>query len=61
MLDINFINFSPMDAYNPDYKQYPKFQQARAISFTQEAGELLIIPTGWFHQVITALTLSVVF
>lgn len=41
---------SPMDAYNPDYKQYPKFQQARAISFTQEAGELLIIPTGWFHQ-----------
>lgn len=41
---------SPIDAFNPDYQQYPKFQRAKAISFTQEAGELLIIPTGWFHQ-----------
>ena len=42
---------SPVDAYNPDYKQYPKFRKAKAISFTQEAGDLFIIPTGWFHQV----------
>lgn len=41
---------SPIDAYNPDYKKYPKFRQAKAISFTQEAGDLFIIPTGWFHQ-----------
>lgn len=41
---------SPIDAYNPDFKKFPEFRQARAISFTQEAGELLIIPTGWFHQ-----------
>lgn len=41
---------SPIDAFKPDYQQYPKFQRAKAISFTQEAGELLIIPTGWFHQ-----------
>lgn len=42
---------SPIDAYNPDDKQFPAFKQARDISFTQEAGEILIIPTGWFHQV----------
>lgn len=41
---------SPIDAFNPDYKQYPKFRRAQAISFTQQAGDLLIIPTGWFHQ-----------
>ena len=40
-----------MDAFNPDYKRFPEFRKARAISFTQEAGEILIIPTGWFHQV----------
>ena len=44
--------FSPIDTYVPDYNQYPEFRQARAISFTQEAGEILIIPTGWFHQVL---------
>lgn len=53
-----FINFfcSPIDAFNPDYKQYPKFRRAQAISFTQQAGDLLIIPTGWFHQVNKTIT-----
>lgn len=41
---------SPIDTYVPDYKLYPQFKKARAITFTQEAGEILIIPTGWFHQ-----------
>ncbi|XP_068706537.1 uncharacterized protein [Montipora foliosa] len=45
---------SPMDAFNPDYKRFPEFRKARAISFTQEAGEILIIPTGWFHQAYNA-------
>ena len=45
------IIFSPIDAYNPDLKKFPKFSKARAISFEQRPGELLIIPPGWFHQV----------
>lgn len=45
---------SPVDAFYPDFKQFPKFRQAQAISFTQEPGEILIIPTGWFHQAFNA-------
>ncbi|XP_071809042.1 uncharacterized protein [Asterias amurensis] len=41
---------SPIDAFDPDLQTYPMFAQARAITFTQHPGELLIIPTGWFHQ-----------
>jgi hypothetical protein len=43
--------YSPIDAYNPDLKKYPKFSKARGMSFEQNPGELLIIPPGWFHQV----------
>lgn len=41
---------SAVDAFNPDLKTYPRFAKARAISFVQKPGELLIIPPGWFHQ-----------
>ena len=47
---------SPIDAFNPDYKQYPKFRQAEALSFTQEAGDLfhhsyrLVSPGEESHQ-----------
>ena len=48
------VYYSPIDAYNPDLKKYPKFSKAQAISFEQNPGELLIIPPGWFHQVMYA-------
>ncbi|XP_033107148.1 HSPB1-associated protein 1-like, partial [Anneissia japonica] len=41
---------TPVDAFNPDLKTYPLFRHAKAIEFDQKPGELLIIPTGWFHQ-----------
>ncbi|XP_048580482.1 F-box protein At1g78280-like [Nematostella vectensis] len=41
---------SPVDAFAPDLEKFPLFSKAKALSFTQNAGELLIIPTGWFHQ-----------
>ncbi|EDO47823.1 predicted protein [Nematostella vectensis] len=40
----------PVDAFAPDLEKFPLFLKAKALSFTQNAGELLIIPTGWFHQ-----------
>ncbi|XP_028393862.1 F-box protein At1g78280-like isoform X2 [Dendronephthya gigantea] len=46
---------SPIDAYDPDVKKYPKFLKAREISFEQKPGELLIIPPGWFHQAFNAV------
>ncbi|XP_071511347.1 uncharacterized protein [Diadema antillarum] len=41
---------SPLDAFDPDLIKYPKFEQARALQVQQNPGELLIIPSGWFHQ-----------
>ncbi|XP_030844946.1 F-box protein At1g78280 [Strongylocentrotus purpuratus] len=41
---------SPIDAFDPDLDAYPDFAKARGIQVEQNPGELLIIPTGWFHQ-----------
>ncbi|XP_072034959.1 uncharacterized protein [Amphiura filiformis] len=41
---------SDIDAFNPDLKRFPRFAKAKAIEFDQHPGELLLIPTGWFHQ-----------
>ena len=40
-----------VDAFNPDYWKYPKFGKAKYLEVEQNSGELMIIPTGWFHQV----------
>jgi len=35
----------------PDYGIYPKAREAKCLSVTLNPGELLIQPSGWFHQV----------
>ena len=40
-----------VDAFDVNDNQFPEFSQAHALEFDQLPGELLIIPTGWFHQV----------
>ena len=42
---------SPIDGYDPDLHDYPLFSKAKPLVFDQLPGELLLIPTGWFHQV----------
>lgn len=40
--------------FNPDAPDYQRFPTARAVTFlriTLEAGDLLFLPEGWFHQV----------
>ncbi len=40
--------------FNPDAPDYEKFPLARDVSllrFTLEAGDMLFLPEGWFHQV----------
>lgn len=40
--------------FNPDAPDYQRFPQAAAVPFlrvTLEAGDLLFLPEGWFHQV----------
>ncbi|KAL5015351.1 hypothetical protein ScPMuIL_009621 [Solemya velum] len=41
---------SPIDTVSEDMSSYPKYEQARYVEMEQQAGELLIIPTGWYHQ-----------
>ncbi|KAK7469555.1 hypothetical protein BaRGS_00036403 [Batillaria attramentaria] len=50
-LDCHKYN-SPVDAFAQEceLRQYPMFQSAKYIEVEQKAGELLIIPTGWYHQ-----------
>ena len=45
-----FLFVSGIDAFDPDFKKFPRFAKAKAIEFDQHPGELLMIPTGWFHQ-----------
>jgi histone arginine demethylase JMJD6 len=43
-------NTSPIrDIDHPDLKKYPRFAQARGCSFTLSAGELLFVPSRWWH------------
>ncbi|XP_077862533.1 uncharacterized protein LOC144344481 [Saccoglossus kowalevskii] len=41
---------SPIDTHDVNLKRYPNFKKAKAMEFDQHAGELLMIPSGWFHQ-----------
>ncbi|CAC5356924.1 JMJD6 [Mytilus coruscus] len=40
----------PIDAFEPDSIKYPNFDKAQYLEVTVSAGEMLIIPTGWYHQ-----------
>lgn len=37
------------DIENPDLERFPLFAKARPITFVQEPGELVLLPTGWWH------------
>jgi hypothetical protein len=38
-----------VDARRPDIRRFPLFFDARAVLVTMLPGDLLVIPTGWFH------------
>ncbi|MFM0170878.1 cupin-like domain-containing protein [Paraburkholderia sediminicola] len=48
-----FNSFRPcrVDVAEPDLVRFPRFAEARGIDVLLEPGDLLIIPTGWFHCV----------
>lgn len=43
-------NYSPVDAEAPDLERYPRFREAKLISAEVESGDLLYIPSMWWHQ-----------
>ena len=56
--EANAILFgSPFDPEAPDYERYPLARQAALIEVLVEAGDMLYVPAGWYHQV-RALTFS---
>ncbi|XP_021365286.1 F-box protein At1g78280-like isoform X2 [Mizuhopecten yessoensis] len=41
---------SPIDAFDVDTKKYPRFKRLQVLEADVYSGEMLIIPTGWYHQ-----------
>lgn len=42
---------SPVDPEAPDFERWPLARQAVPVECIVEAGELLYVPAGWYHQV----------
>jgi hypothetical protein len=42
---------SPFDPEAPDFARFPLARQAALLDCVVEAGDLLYVPAGWFHQV----------
>uniref|UniRef100_A0A8C3S2I7 Bifunctional peptidase and (3S)-lysyl hydroxylase JMJD7 n=1 Tax=Chelydra serpentina TaxID=8475 RepID=A0A8C3S2I7_CHESE len=45
------VPWIPLDPLNPDLEQYPEYAQARPLQCTVKAGEMLYLPSLWFHHV----------
>ncbi|MBN3326292.1 JMJD7 protein, partial [Atractosteus spatula] len=45
------VPWIPVDPLSPDYERYPEYRQARLLSCTVRAGEMLFLPALWFHHV----------
>ena len=45
------IPWISVDPLNPDYETYPEFANAKELSCTVEKGDVLYLPSLWFHHV----------
>lgn len=45
------IPWIPVDPTSPNLDRYPRFQYAKPITITLEAGDMLYLPSLWFHRV----------
>jgi ribosomal protein L16 Arg81 hydroxylase len=43
--------FSKVDLEKPDLDRYPLFKEVPVIETVLEAGEIIFVPVGWWHQV----------
>jgi putative sterol carrier protein len=51
-----------VDIDAPDLERFPLFAQARPMEVVVEAGEILLVPSGWFHHVVSLeLSLNVAY
>ncbi|EGG06679.1 uncharacterized protein MELLADRAFT_63253 [Melampsora larici-populina 98AG31] len=49
--DQTLIPWIPIDPLNPNIEKFPRFQFARAMTITLMEGDLLYLPSLWFHHV----------
>ncbi|KAM3870921.1 bifunctional peptidase and (3S)-lysyl hydroxylase JMJD7 [Diretmus argenteus] len=49
--DSDKVPWIPLDPLNPDLDQYPAYSQARPVHCSVKAGEMLYLPSLWFHHV----------
>ena len=47
------VNFAPVNISAPDYARFPKLKEATPIACTIDAGDVLYVPSFWWHEVIS--------
>ncbi|KAM8737779.1 bifunctional peptidase and (3S)-lysyl hydroxylase JMJD7 isoform 2-T2 [Acanthopagrus schlegelii] len=45
------VPWIPLDPLDPDLEQYPQYRRARPLRCSVKAGEMLYLPSLWFHHV----------
>lgn len=45
-----YLYAGQLNAFEPDFQRFPKFQLAKALTATVQAGECLYVPPRWWHQ-----------
>ena len=46
-------NYSPINFFNPDFDRFPLFKKAYPLTVTVNKGDILYIPSLWFHHIVS--------
>ncbi|XP_005751823.1 bifunctional peptidase and (3S)-lysyl hydroxylase JMJD7 [Pundamilia nyererei] len=49
--DSEMVPWIPLDPLNPDLERFPQYRRARPLHCSVKAGEMLYLPSLWFHHV----------
>ncbi|XP_008217295.2 bifunctional peptidase and (3S)-lysyl hydroxylase Jmjd7 [Nasonia vitripennis] len=49
--DTDTLSWIAVDPLSPDYKKYPRYKKANRISVKVSKGDILYLPSLWFHHV----------